>query len=136
MTIVGIGVDLVSIDRVRAMTQRWQDRFLARVYSDAERHDSFRRTTPYASLAGRFAAKEAILKALGVGWAMGVRWRDVEVVSDAAGRPLARVEGRVLSLIRQAGITQIHVSLSHDGGYAIAQAILTRESHTEPAEPS
>jgi holo-[acyl-carrier protein] synthase len=127
MTIVGIGVDLVSIDRVRAITQRWHDRFLARIYSDAERQDCFRRTTPYASLAGRFAAKEAILKALGVGWAMGVRWRDVQVMNDAAGRPVARVEGRVQALVKEAGVTGIHVSLSHDGNYAIAQAILTRD---------
>jgi holo-[acyl-carrier protein] synthase len=128
MTIIGIGVDLVSVDRVRAITQRWQDRFLDRVYSEAERRDCFRRTVPYASLAGRFAAKEAILKALGVGWAAGVRWRDVQVLNDAKGRPVARVHGRVRSLIEDAGITRIHVSLSHDGGYAIAQAILTRET--------
>jgi holo-[acyl-carrier protein] synthase len=128
MTIVGIGVDLVSVDRVRAITQRWQDRFLERVYSDAERQDCFRRTVPYASLAGRFAAKEAILKALGVGWAAGVRWRDVQVLNDAKGRPVARVHGRVRSLIEDAGITHIHVSLSHDGSYAMAQAILTRET--------
>jgi holo-[acyl-carrier protein] synthase len=127
MTIVGIGVDLVSIDRVRAITQRWQDRFLARVYSEAERQDCFRRTSPYASLAGRFAAKEAILKALGVGWTMGVRWRDVQVVSDAAGRPMARIEGRLQFLVQQAGVTQIHVSVSHDGAYAVAQAVLTND---------
>jgi holo-[acyl-carrier protein] synthase len=127
MTIVGIGVDLVSIDRVQAITQRWQDRFLHRVYSEAERQDCFRRTTPYASLAGRFAAKEAILKALGVGWATGVSWRDVQVMSDAAGRPVARVEGRARSLIQEAGVTAIHISLSHDGGYAVAQAILTND---------
>lgn len=127
MSIVGIGVDLVSVDRVRAITQRWQERFLHRVYTEAERRDCFRRATPYASLAGRFAAKEAVLKALGVGWAAGVRWQDVQVVSDASGKPVARVDGRVRRLIEDAGVTRIHVSLSHDAGYAIAQVILTRE---------
>jgi holo-[acyl-carrier protein] synthase len=127
MSIVGIGVDLVSVDRVRAITQRWQERFLHRVYSEAERRDCLRRASPYASLAGRFAAKEAILKALGVGWSAGIRWQDVEVVNDPAGKPVARVEGRVRSLIEEAGVTRIHLSLSHDAGYAMAHAILTRE---------
>jgi holo-[acyl-carrier protein] synthase len=127
MSIVGIGVDLVSIDRVRAITERWQDRFLHRIYSEAERRDCFRRAMPYASLAGRFAAKEAILKALGIGWTAGVRWQDVQVINDANGKPVARVDGRVRTLIQNAGVTRIHVSLSHDADYAIAQAILTRE---------
>ena len=128
MTIVGIGIDLVSVERVRTITQRWKDRFLDRVYSDAERRECFRRTTPYVSLAGRFAAKEAILKALGVGWAAGVRWQDVQVLNDAKGQPVARVHGHVRSMIEAAGITKIHVSLSHDGNYALAQAILTKET--------
>jgi holo-[acyl-carrier protein] synthase len=128
MSIVGIGLDLVNIARVQAITERWQDRFLQRVYTEDERRTCFRRTSPYASLAGRFAAKEAVLKALGTGWSAGVSWRDIQVLNDAGGKPVATVRGRTEALIRQAGITCIHVSLSHDGDYAIAEVILTNDT--------
>jgi holo-[acyl-carrier protein] synthase len=127
MAIIGIGLDLVKIARIRAMTERWQERFLRRLYTEAERQLSVRRVSPDAFLAGRFAAKEAILKALGTGWADGIRWLDIQVLNDPAGRPVALVNGRAAVLIRKAGITNIFVSLSHDGEYAIAEAILTSD---------
>jgi holo-[acyl-carrier protein] synthase len=125
--IIGIGVDLVHVSRMRSVAERWRDRFLVRVYTETERRDCLRRVSPYASLAGRFAAKEAILKALGTGWTAGIRWVDIQVANDDAGRPVASVSGRVDDLMRAAGVTAIHVSLSHDGDYAIAHAILTAE---------
>jgi holo-[acyl-carrier protein] synthase len=127
MAIVGIGLDLVKIDRIRKMTERWQDRFLCRLYTVEERRLSYRRASPYPFLAGRFAAKEAILKALGTGWSGGIRWLDIQVLNDAAGRPVATVDGRAETLVRQAGITGILVSVSHDGEYAIAEALLTKD---------
>ncbi len=127
MHIVGIGVDLVRIDRIRAIMDRWQDRFLTRLYTAAERQYCLRRASPYPSLAGRFAAKEAILKALGVGWSHGVSWVEIEVLNDAAGRPVATVRGRVEALLREAGSTGIHLSLAHDADYAVAEAILTKD---------
>lgn len=128
MKIVGIGLDLVRIDRIRAITERWQERFLRRLYTEAERRYCYRRVSPYASLAGRFAAKEAVLKALGTGWSAGVSWLDIQVLNDPAGRPVATVAGRAADLLREAGVTGIHVSLSHDAEYAIAEAVLTKES--------
>lgn len=125
--IVGIGLDLVKIARIRALTERWNERFLRRLFTDAERRECLTRSAPYASLAGRFAAKEAVLKALGTGWTAGVRWVDIQVLNDPAGRPVATVAGAVETLARKAGVTRIHVSLSHDGDYAIAEAILTRD---------
>ncbi|MDA2911160.1 MAG: holo-ACP synthase [Nitrospirales bacterium] len=127
MAIVGIGLDLVRIARIRSLTERWQERFLNRLYTDEERHYCFRRALPYASLAGRFAAKEAILKALGTGWSVGVRWLDIQVLNDSAGRPVATVYGRVADLTREHHVTGIHVSLSHDDEYAIAEAVLTND---------
>lgn len=127
MKIVGIGLDLVKISRVRDLAETWQDRFLDRVYSPAERDDCLRRAAPYASLAGRFAAKEAILKALGTGWARGIRWQDIQVLNDGTGRPRAVVGGRAGALLREAGVTAVHVSLSHDTDYAVAEAILTSD---------
>jgi holo-[acyl-carrier protein] synthase len=128
MSIVGIGLDLVNIARVEAIARRWQDRFLQRVYTEDERRASFGRAWPYASLAGRFAAKEAMLKALGTGWSAGVSWQDIQVLNEVGGRPVATVRGRTGVLVRQAGVTRIHVSLSHDGDYAIAEVILTNET--------
>ena len=128
MSIVGIGVDLVRIARIQALAERWQDRFLHRVYTDAERRACLERASPYASLAGRFAAKEAVLKALGTGWSEGLSWRDIQILNDGRGRPVVSVQGKADVLVRSAGVTQIHVSLSHDSDYAIAQAILTADS--------
>ncbi len=127
MAIVGIGVDLVNIPRMRRIVERWQDRFLDRILTDAEQQIGRTRASPYAFLAGRFAAKEAIMKALGTGWSNGIRWRDIEILHDETGRPRATVEGRAGALIGEAGVTGILVSLSHDGEYAIAEAVLTKD---------
>ncbi len=128
MKIVGIGLDLVKIARIRALTERWDERFLRRLFTEAERRECLARPSPHASLAGRFAVKEAVLKALGTGWAVGVKWVDIQVLNDDGGRPVATVGGGVEALTRKAGVTQIHVSISHDGDYAIAQVVLTNDS--------
>jgi holo-[acyl-carrier protein] synthase len=127
MAIVGIGLDLVKIDRVRAMAERWQERFLQRLYTDAERTLSAGRASPYPFLAGRFAAKEAILKAIGTGWSGGVRWLDLQILNDTAGKPFAVASGRARALLHGAGVTHILVTVSHDGDYAVAEAILTND---------
>jgi holo-[acyl-carrier protein] synthase len=127
MAIIGIGLDLVKISRIRALAERWHDRFLHRLYTEEERRLSSHRASPYPFLAGRFAAKEALLKALGTGWSAGVQWLDIQVLNDRAGRPIATVEGRTQALVREAGITGIFISLSHDGEYAIAEALLTKD---------
>jgi holo-[acyl-carrier protein] synthase len=124
--IVGIGLDLVKIDRLRGIAERWRARFLDRLYTEAERRDCMKKAAPYASLAGRFAAKEAVLKALGTGWTDGVSWHDIQVVNDRSGRPRATVSGRVKTLMKRAGVTTIHISLSHDTDYAVAQAVLAK----------
>jgi holo-[acyl-carrier protein] synthase len=128
MMIVGIGLDLVKIARVQALAERWRERFLERLYTESERRYCFERAAPYASMAARFAVKEAVLKALGTGWSAGIRWVDIQVLNDAQGRPVATADGRVGALLREAGVTGIHVSVSHDADYAVAQAILTKES--------
>ena len=126
--IVGIGLDLVKIDRIRQIAERWQARFLDRLYTQAERRDCMKKAAPYASLAGRFAANEAVLKALGTGWSDGISWHDIQVLNDRFGRPRATVSGRLRTLMKRAGVTGIHVSLSHDTDYAVAEAVLTKGS--------
>ncbi len=125
--IVGIGLDLVKIDRIRAIAERWQARFLDRLYTKAERRYCLARPSPYASFAGRFAAKEAVFKALGTGWSDGVSWHDIQVLNDRTGQPRATVSGRVKTLMKRAGITDIHISLSHDTDYAVAQVVLAKK---------
>ena len=127
MKIIGIGLDLVSIPRIRSITERWQDQFLTRLFTQAERDYCFRRAVPYPSLAARFAAKEAMLKALGTGWTGGIRWVDIQVINDATGKPTAQVSGRVKDVMARLGATAIHLSLSHEADYAIAEVVLTGE---------
>jgi holo-[acyl-carrier protein] synthase len=127
MKIIGVGLDLVSIPRIRSITERWRDQFLTRLFTQAERDYCLRRAAPYASLAARFAAKEAVLKALGTGWTAGIRWVDIQVVNDSTGKPTAQVSGRVKELMAGLGATTIHVSLAHEADYAIAEVVLTAE---------
>ncbi|MBQ28133.1 MAG: holo-[acyl-carrier-protein] synthase [Nitrospiraceae bacterium] len=125
--IIGIGIDLVRIDRLQAIATRWEDRFLARVYTCAERDECFARATPFPALAGRFALKEAMFKALGTGWNSGISWVEVEVFTDGTGKPMIRTSGKVHELLDSKKASTIHVTASHDGDYAIGQVILTKD---------
>lgn len=122
--ILGIGVDVVKVSRIRAAADRWGDRFLARVFTKGERAYAQRRPEPALHLAGRFAVKEAVFKALGVGARRGVRWREVEVVNDAHGKPVLQLTGRTQALSHELGVGAAHISLSHDTDYAIGYVIL------------
>ena len=127
-SIRGIGVDLARIPRMREVVERWQDRFLRRVFTEAEIAYCQRRHDPIPHLAARFAAKEAAMKALGTGLRMGV--------TLAGGRGAARARagahhvltGRSAAIARAKGASRILVSLTHDGDYAFAQAMLVDET--------
>jgi len=114
MPIVGIGVDLVDISRFAESLQRTPG-LRERLFTDAER------SLPIESLAARFAAKEALAKALGAPGGLG--WRDAEVVSDEVGRPSLVTRASVAAAASAAGVDSWHVSLSHDGGSAIAVVV-------------
>jgi len=115
------GVDLVDIPRIERLAARYGERFLARVYSEVEVR--FSRGRP-AELAARFAAKEAVSKALGVGVRIlspqGIGWHDVETLNERSGKPYLRLHGRAAALAAKQGFTEWAISLSHDGGFAIA----------------
>jgi holo-[acyl-carrier protein] synthase len=121
--IVGIGIDVVEIARIRRLRERWQDRFLQRVFTEAELAYALRRHDPAQHLAARFAAKEATLKALGTGLSMGVRWREMEVRRPRGQAPCLMLSGRTAELADARGIRRLHVSLSHDAGLAVAQVL-------------
>lgn len=121
--IVGVGVDLVEVARIRRAVDRWQDRFLQRVFTPDELAYALGRRDPAEHLAARFAAKEAALKALGIGLSLGVRWRELEVRRPPGGPPTMALSGRAAALGRRRGVATLHLSLAHDGGYALAQVI-------------
>ena len=120
MAIVGLGVDVVPVERFAAALRR-RPGLAGRLFTPQEmRTPSGDERTP-ESLAARFAAKEALAKALGAGG--GMAWTDAEVVVDDAGRPSLAVRGTVAARARERGVTRWHVSLSHDGGIASATVI-------------
>jgi holo-[acyl-carrier protein] synthase len=119
--IVGVGIDVCSIERMRKALDRHGERFFARICSDRERQDLTGRDTA-TSLAGRFAAKEAFAKALD--GAPGVGWHEIEVRRTATGRPKLELSGNALSLVEQHGVTRWHLSITHDGGVAAAVVVL------------
>ena len=121
--IVGIGVDIVGVERMRGVLARRGDRFVRRVFSDQEAQYCRSCAHPAQRFAARFAAKEAVLKALGVGWQKGVGFGDVEVRVGELGAPLVELSGGALELSRRLGVKRLLVSLSHDAGYAIAQVV-------------
>jgi holo-[acyl-carrier protein] synthase len=125
--IYGIGVDLVRVDRIQRVVERYGDRFLDRVFTGRE--IAYCRGKPWtaAALAMRFAAKEAFSKALGVGLRRGgIRWREVEVIPDPMGKPELLVSGRAAELCATAGIGNLHLSLTDEDGRALAVVILER----------
>jgi holo-[acyl-carrier protein] synthase len=123
--IVGLGTDLVAVARVEALLSRHGERFLDRVFTPTERAECLRRARPAVHLAARLAAKEAAMKALGTGWSLGVRWLDVEVQSSGGTPPRLRLEGVARTRADAQGVRQTLVSLSHDGGYALAVVMTT-----------
>jgi holo-[acyl-carrier protein] synthase len=116
-------VDLVLISRVRRAMERWQARFLERVFTAEELAYSLGRRDPAEHLAARFAAKEATLKALGTGLTMGVRWREMEVRRARGGPPTLSLSGRTAAIGTARGVRALHLSLTHDGDYALAQVV-------------
>jgi holo-[acyl-carrier protein] synthase len=113
---LAVGVDLVEIRRVAALAERYGERFMGRVFTPAERRDCEDRPE---SLAARWAAKEAVAKALGTGLGP-VRFREVELLRECAGQPELRLNGKARALAEARGLHSWAVSVSHDGGFAIA----------------
>lgn len=122
--IVGTGIDVIEIERVARALARHGDRFAARVFSRAERAECARFVRPAPQYALRFAAKEAVMKAVGTGWAKGVRWVDIEVVASSAGRAAGvQLHGRVAQIARQQGAVRVHLALSRTRSHALAVVV-------------
>lgn len=128
--ILGIGVDLTSIQRIRDFLERWGVRARQRCFTDTEQTYCNARRHPEAHFASRFAAKEALAKALGTGISRGVSWKDIEVVREPGRAPVVVLHGSTRRLAEAMGVEHIHLSLGHEADMAIAFVTLEGKSNS------
>jgi holo-[acyl-carrier protein] synthase len=121
--IVGMGIDVAEVKRIQAVMESQKERFLRRVYTQQEIAYCEQFKNKFERYAGRFAAKEAAMKALGTGWSRGVRWVDVEVVRKRGGRPTISLKGEAKKIADALGVKNIALSITHTAEQAIAQVI-------------
>ena len=121
--IVGTGIDVAEVKRIRAIIESQQTRFLQRVFTPDEAAYCEQFKNKFERYAGRFAAKEAAMKALGTGWSRGVRWVDVEVVRQRGGRPTISLKGEAKKIADALGVKNISLSITHSAEQAIAHVI-------------
>jgi holo-[acyl-carrier protein] synthase len=128
MSIVGTGVDIVECLRIAQMIERHGELFITRVYTDHEIEYCSARKAATQHYAGRWAAKEAVLKALGTGWRRGIGWRDIEIRNDRHGAPTVKLRGGARDVMLAAQIVQMHVSISHCRSFAVAHVVAEGEA--------
>jgi holo-[acyl-carrier protein] synthase len=124
--IVGLGTDIVEILRIAKMIERHGEMFLERVYTEEEIRYCQRRKESFQHFAGRWAAKEAVMKTLGTGFVRGIRWQDIEIVVERSGQPKIRLHGGAGELAERLGIREFHITISHCRAYATATAVAVR----------
>lgn len=120
----GTGVDIVATSRFQSFLDKGNSAILERLFTHSERETCSRRKDAASCFAARFAAKEALLKALGTGLRDGLSWHDIEVINDVLGKPELILSGKAAELYQIKKLTGMHLSLSHDGGHAVAMVVL------------
>jgi holo-[acyl-carrier protein] synthase len=123
METIAHGIDLVDCPRIEEMINRHGERFLDRVFTTAEQAYAEANKNKVEKLAGRFAAKEAILKLMGTGWRGKIAWTDIEIVNNTAGQPQVSLSGEVEKLAAKLGIKHISISITHTANFVIASAV-------------
>lgn len=123
--ILGVGNDIIEVARIKAILARHPQKFLSRVFTTSEQEYCLKRKEPALHLSGRFAAKEAIVKALGTGFSQGLSWLDIEIRNDEKGKPTVYFSSFAKELF---GDLQLHISISHCHQYATAMAIWESEA--------
>jgi len=122
--IIGCGIDLVKIERIEKIIKKWGDNFIFRVFTSVEReYCEKKKGTKFQSYAGKFAAKEALLKALGLGL-REANWKEIEIKNDKLGQPVIDTSGKLKKIASTKGVSKYFISISHTKEYAIAQVIL------------
>ena len=122
--IYGIGTDIVAVERFQRFIDTGNSALIERLFTPAERSRCEKRKDAASCLAARFAAKEAFLKAVGTGLRDGLSWQDMDVSNDALGKPELKLSGKAAELFQALGLMRVHLSLSHDGGNAIAMVVV------------
>ncbi len=122
--ILGTGIDIAEVPRVRAAIERYGQRFVERIYTPAEIAYVERKANRFERYAARFAAKEAGMKAIGTGWRHGIRWQDFEVANLPSGRPTLRLHGAAARIAEEMGVKSIQLSITHTAELGMAQVIL------------
>ena len=135
MAVRGIGIDIVRIGRMREVIARWEERFLQRVFTEGEIAYCRARRDPAQHFAARFAAKEAGLKALGTGLRLGVNWRELEVRRERGRAPTLVLSGRSHEISVARGGRRMLLALTHEGDYALAQAMLVDDDDFDATAP-
>jgi len=125
--IYGIGIDLLETGRMEKIVEKWREKFFARVFTDIEIAYCARHAQAAIHYGARFAAKEAFLKALGIGLGMGVKLREIGVIHDEKGKPSLKLSGQAKAQIEAKGIAAVHLSLSHTSKYATAVVVLEKK---------
>lgn len=123
MEIVAHGIDLVDCPRIEKMIKRHGERFVERIFTAAEQAYAKANKNSIEKLAGRFAAKEAVLKLMGTGWRGKIAWTDIEIVNNPAGQPEVKISGEIEKIAEKLGIKHISVSITHTANFAIASAV-------------
>lgn len=131
MEIIAHGIDLVDCPRIEDMIKRHGSRFIDRVFTATEQAYADANKDKVEKLAGRFAAKEAILKLMGTGWRGKIAWTDIEVVNNAAGQPEVALDGEVKKIADKLGIKHISVSITHTANFAIASAVALKQEYRD-----
>jgi holo-[acyl-carrier protein] synthase len=121
--ILGTGVDLAEVDRIRQSVERFGNRFIDRIYTEREIAYVERKANRFERYAARFAAKEAGMKALGTGWRRGIHWKDFEVINLASGRPTLTLHGAAGQIAKRMGVKSIQLSLTHTNKDGLAYVI-------------
>ncbi|MCP4462848.1 MAG: holo-[acyl-carrier-protein] synthase [Planctomycetaceae bacterium] len=123
MNLIGIGTDIIEVARIGEMIEKHDELFLRRVYTPLEIEYCGGRKSALQHYAGRWAAKEAALKALGTGWSRGIKWTDMEVSNLMGGKPELRIHGVASDIAEEMGIQEMQISISHCQSYAVAYVI-------------
>ena len=132
--VIGIGTDIIQCRRIEEMIAKHEDVFIQRVFTATEIEYCGSRKAYVQHYAGRWAAKEAILKAIGTGWAKGIHWTDIEILNQAGGKPYVQLNGEAKTICQAAGIQTVLISISHCHEFATAFATAVGAADAAPAE--
>lgn len=122
--ILGLGIDIIDTPRVKKIADEYGEDFIVKIFTDSEIDYCRSKNNPEINFGARFAAKEALLKALGTGLRGDINWKDIEIMNDSLGKPSIKLNGKAAESSNKLGVTRVTVSLSHTKDYAVAVVIL------------